>query len=127
MQKQNPGYRKSIMAFLLVSIVTLSLVTVAVGDSVRQELPVIQKKMTLEKKYDEKVVTRFGDYFKVDKATLIVGADGKQVQYMYMLAPCEVILTYTASADGSTQPYASRIEIQKVLAGATNHIFGKMR
>ncbi len=73
------------------------------------------KRVGVEKKMIDAVITNIGDTFSINRETIIVGVDGKQVNIRNMLVPCEAEITYE---NQKGKRMASRIQITRVHANA---------
>jgi hypothetical protein len=77
--------------------------------------------VTINKKTSRGVITSIGDRYGVDeKATVIVGLDGRQVDYFDLLVPCDAVVTYH-SENGSNM--ADLIRITGISATAKKDFF----
>lgn len=79
-----------------------------------QPQPLDSVRVTVKKKSLQHLFTA-GWKFAVNKETLIVGTDGKEVSLKKMLVPCEVVVHYAVEKGGRT---AKRVDIKRVLEGA---------
>lgn len=74
-----------------------------------------QVKVTITKKSLQHIFT-IGRNYAVNKETLIVGKDGKEVKLKKMLVPCDVVVSYRMENGART---AKRIDIKRVSSGAS--------
>jgi hypothetical protein len=79
-----------------------------------QQQKLSQVSVMIYKKSLQHVFTR-GPIFAVNKETLIVGTDGKEVKLKKMLVPCDVVVSYRIENGTKT---AKRIDIKRVAANA---------
>ncbi len=82
-------------------------------------MELVKEKVTIEKKYKEKMTTKFGDVFAASKTTLIIGANGQQVSIYDMRVPCTAEVTYRVK---NGVKVAHRIHIKRVLSDATDQL-----
>ena len=79
-----------------------------------QSQPLESVRVTIKSKSLQHLFTS-GWKFAVNKETLIVGTDGKEVSLKKMLVPCEVVLRYAIEKGVRT---AKRVDIKRVLDDA---------
>jgi hypothetical protein len=79
-----------------------------------QQQNLSQVTAVIYKKSLQHVFTR-GPNFAVNKETLIVGTDGKEVRLKKMLVPCDAVVSYRIE---NGTPTATRIDIKRVAANA---------
>lgn len=79
-----------------------------------QQQSLSQVSVAIYKKSLKHVFTR-GPNFAVNKETLIVGTDGKEVKLKKMLVPCDAVVSYRIENGTKT---AKRIDIKRVAADA---------
>ena len=85
------------------------------------ETPPPSAEVTIDKKTTQVVITTVGDRYGVDeKATVIVGLDGRQVDYLDLLVPCDAVVTYH-SENGANM--ADLIQITGISATAKKDFF----
>lgn len=85
------------------------------------ETPPPSAKVTIDKKTTQVVITTIGDRYGVDeKATVIVGLNGRQVDYLDLLVPCDAVVTYH-SDNGSNM--VDLIQITGISATAKKDFF----
>ncbi len=78
---------------------------------------------TLLKKTHGQVTDSFGVRYVVDKSTMIIGTDGRQVNLIDLNVPCDVSLKIVEQADGD--PLAVRIKVREVHPGANFQMDGQ--
>lgn len=81
----------------------------------QQQPTLSQVNVTIEKKSLQHIFT-LGSKFAVNKETLIVGTDGKEVKLKKMLVPCDAVVSYRIEKG---TPTAKRIDIQRVALDAS--------
>lgn len=93
----------------------------AVEQDDENEVPPPTAEVTIDRKTTEVVISTGGDRFKVDeKATVIVGLEGQQVDFQDLPVPCDVVVTYH-HAKGSQM--ADLIRVTRISAGASKDFF----
>jgi hypothetical protein len=123
----------SIINFLLVPVICLSFAFVlsASPGKADTDLPPsegdiqlgtqLQKtKATLHKKSSEMVKTYANDRYAIDRTTLVVGEDGRQLLIQHLMVPCEAELLYETRADGSN--FVHRIKVLSTHQRASNRM-----
>ena len=88
----------------------------------QKEVSLTREKVTIVKKDSTMIVTRTGERFKIREASLIVGLNGEQLLFPYLLVPCEASLVYRKETDGTRTIH--RIEVLKIHENATNQMEG---
>ncbi len=68
-------------------------------------------RVSIQSKIRGAVITTGGEEYFVDRGTIVVGMDGKQVNFRKMLVPCDAEVTYR-DADGIRK--ACRITITRI-------------
>lgn len=120
---------KWIMLSILFTSIILVLASAAWADSLRPPGTdagnLSKAEVTLEKKSATMVITRMDEHYAIDKGSLIVGEDGKQVLIQHLLVPCEALLVYETKANGTRLVH--RIEVRSTLEGATNKMWEQPR
>jgi hypothetical protein len=81
----------------------------------QQQPTLSQVNVTIEKKSLQHIFA-LRSKFAVNKETLIVGTDGKEVKLKKMLVPCDVVVSYLIEKG---TPTAKRIDIQRVAFDAS--------
>lgn len=84
------------------------------NNDLQQQQNLSQVSVVIYKKSLQRVFTR-GPNYAVNKETLIVGTDGKEVKLKKMLVPCDAVVSYRI-VNGT--PTATRIDIKRVAANA---------
>jgi hypothetical protein len=79
-----------------------------------QQPPLSKTRVTIRKKSLQHIFT-YSSKFAVNKETLIVGTDGKEVKLKKMLVPCDAVVSYQIEKG---VPTAKRIDIQRVASDA---------
>lgn len=119
----------SIINLLLVPVICLSFALSVAPCKADADLPPsegniqlgaqLQKtKATLHKKSSGMVKTYANDRYAIDKTTLVVGEDGRQLLIQHLLVPCEAELLYETQADGSN--FVHRIKVLSTHQMASN-------
>lgn len=73
----------------------------------------------ISKKTDIRVITSGGVHYRLSKATMIVGEDGKQVKLVDMKVPCDAKITYS---DVKGRKMALRIKITYTSSNANSQM-----
>lgn len=120
----NALFRHTLRMGFAVLLLTLTLaawsaVPAVADDEVEAAPPTVS--VTLDKKTPEVVITNAGDRYTVSKQeTIIVGLDGRQVDYIDLSVPCDAQVVYHPD-DGGNQ--ADLITVVRVSSNATKNFF----
>jgi hypothetical protein len=91
------------------------------GEDDELETPPPSAEVTIDKKTSQVVITTIGERYGVDeKETVMVGPDGRELNYLDLPVPCDAVVTYHTE-NGSNR--ADLIQITRISSTAKKDFF----